>query len=185
MPVENLQGVTLGYVSGLRDLNRVTGRLKGVVIQPYNFTSGTSKKIVPPQALRYNLKHNALRLNDHEQPFAAAPEFRISRSGRFSEEAPERPGVPPQPLVHGASEADKAVTRNIIKQIADLRGLSKYGQNIEVATLNGKTTIRGRAVSDDNRDRLVAVATSVAGTGNVLSMIEVRPMTEAEKMIDR
>jgi hypothetical protein len=185
MPVENLQGVQLGYVAGLRDLNRVTGRLKGVVIGSYRNNDPTKKKIVVPQALRYNLKHNALRLNDHEQPFEAAPAFNISRSGTFSEEAPKRPGVPPPPLPHGESKSDKAVTRDIIKRIAAERGLSNYGHNIEVATLNGKTTIRGRAVSDANRSRLIAIATGVAGTGNVIAQIEVRPMSEAEKKIDR
>ncbi len=185
MPVENLQGVSLGYVAGLRDLNRVTGLLKGVVIQPYNSTSSAKKKIVPPQALRYNLKHTALRLNNHEQSFEAAPAFDMAGYGQFTEEAPDRPGVPPPPLAHGESNSDKAITRDVIKKIAAERGLSIYGRNIEVATLNGKTTIRGRAVSKANRDRLVALASGVAGTGNVISDIEIRPMSEAEKKIDQ
>ena len=185
MPVENLQGVSLGYVTGLRDLNRVTGRLKGVVIESLGSTDSTREKIVVPQALRYNLKHTALRLNDHEQAFAAAPAFNMGRPGTFTEEAPERPGVPLPPLVHGASESDKATTRSIIKRITADRGLSNYGRNIEVATLNGRTTARGRVVSDANRSRLIAIATGVAGTGNVIAQIEVRPMSEAEKKIDR
>lgn len=185
MPVENLQGVPLGNVIGLRDLNRVTGRLKGVVIESFSSASSVRKKIVVPQALRYNLKNNALRLNDHEQPFEAAPSFDMSRSGRFTEEAPERPGVPPPPLVHGESERDKSVTRDITRRIAAERGLSNYGRNIEVVTLNGTSTLRGRAVSAGNRDRLVAIATDVAGAGNVIAQIEVRPMSEAEKKIDR
>ena len=185
MPVENLQGVQLGYVAGLRDLNRVTGRLKGVVIGSYSTNDPTKKKIVVPQALRYTLKQNALRLNDHEQPFEAAPAFNMSGYGAFSEESPERPGSHLPPLPHGESDKDKAVTRDIIKRIAAERGLSNYGRNIEVGTLNGKTTIRGRAVSDANRSRLIAIATGVAGTGNVIAQIEVRPMNEAEKKIDR
>jgi hypothetical protein len=136
-------------------------------------------------AMRYNLKHNALRLNDHEQPFEAAPSFDMSRSGRFTEEAPERPGVPPPPLVHGESDKDKSVTRDITRRIAAERGLSSYGRNIEVVTLYGKSTLRGRAVSDANRNRLVAIATDVAGAGNVIVQIDVRPMSEAEKKIDR
>lgn len=185
MPVENLQGVELGYVTGLRDLNRITGRLKGVVIQPLGSTSSSRKKIVVPQALRYNLKHSALRLNDHEQPFNAAPAFTMGRGGAFAEEAPERPGVPPPPLAHGSSEDDRKVTSEIARQIASEPGLSNYGRNIEIATLNGKTTIRGRAVTEANRDRLVAIAAGVAGAGNVVAQIDVRPMSEAEKNIDR
>ena len=50
-PVENLQGVQVGYVSGLRELNRVTGRLKGVVIRPLGNYSRKEMKVVPPSCL--------------------------------------------------------------------------------------------------------------------------------------
>ena len=185
LPVENLQGVPLGYVTGMRDLNRVTGRIKGVIISPYgNFVRG-KLKVVQPQALRYNLKHNGLRLNDHEQAFKDSPSFHMFRGGQFHEEEPSRPGIHPAPLPHGESAKDKAITLKISKRISADRNLSAYGKNIEVATLNGKVTLRGRAVSAANRDRLLSYATEAAGSGNVTSLIEVRPMTAAEKAIDR
>jgi len=185
LPVENLQGVPLGYVTGLRDLNRVTGRIKGVIIAPYgNFVQG-KMKVVQPQALRYNLKHNALQLNDHEQAFKDSPSFHIFRGGQFHEEDPSRPGAHPAPLPHGEDARDKAITLKISKRISADRKLSVYEKNIEVATVNGRVTLRGRAVSAANRDRLIAYATEAAGAGNVTSLIEVRPMTAAEKAIDR
>ena len=185
LPVENLQGVSLGYVSGLRDLNRVTGKLKGVVIRPYGNVMSKQMKVVPPQALRYNLKHNALLLNDHLQEFKDSPSFNMYRSGRFEEENPTRPGVPPPPLPHGEDPKDKALTLKITNRIAGDSKLSAYGKNIEVATINGKVTLRGRAVSASNRARLLSYATAAAGAGNVTDQIEIRPMSEAEKAIDR
>jgi sporulation protein YlmC with PRC-barrel domain len=185
LPVTNLQGVSLGYVTGLRDLNRVTGRLKGVVISPDFASAPEQRKMVPPQALRYNLKKNGLRLNDHDQPFRESSDFVMSQGGRFVEKDPSRPGVPPPPLVHGESDADKAATKKITKRIASNPKLSVYGKNVEIATLNGKTTLRGRATSAQNRDILIGYATEVAGAGNVISQIEVRPMSASEKAIDR
>jgi len=185
MPVENLQGVQVGYVSGLRDLNRVTGRLKGVVIRPFGSYTRENMKVVPPQALRYNTKRNALRINDHEQAFKDSSMFSMSRSGQFQEEDPARPGIPLAPLVQGEDPKDKEITLKIRKKIIADKNLASYGANIEVKTLNGKTTIRGRAVSTANRDRLVSYATEAAGAGNVTDQIEVRPMSEAEKAIDR
>ncbi|MFM8981386.1 MAG: PRC-barrel domain-containing protein [Spartobacteria bacterium] len=183
MPVENLQGVGLGYVLGLRNLNRMTGRIQGVLIQPYDTTKPV--KEVRPQSLRYNLKHDGFELNDHEQLFVNAPRFNVVASGNIREDAPDRPGTPQAPLVQGASAKDKETTLRIDKLISADKRLSHYGRNVEVATLNGKTTIRGRATTQENKNRVLSYAASVAGAGNVIDRIEVKPMTEAEKQIDR
>lgn len=185
LPVENQQGVRLGYVAGLRDLNRVTGRLKGVVIRPYGNVSPENMKVVQPQALRYNRDHRALRLSDHFQEFKDSPTFDMSSSGRFEEESPERPGLPLLPPVQGESPVDKAITMKIVKRVVADNKLSNYGKTIEIKTLHGKTTLRGRASNTANRDRLVAYAIEAAGAGNVIVQIEVRPMSAAEHAIDR
>lgn len=183
MPVENLQGVGLGYILGLRNLNRITGRIQGVLIQPYDTTKPV--KEVRPQSLRYNLKRDGFELNDHEQLFVNAPRFNVLASGNIREDAPDRPGMPQAPLVHGTALKDKAITLRIDELIGADKCLSHYGKNVEVATLNGKTTIRGRATNQKNKSQILSYAASVAGAGNVIDRIEVKPMTEAEKQIDR
>lgn len=183
MPVENLEGVGLGYVLGLRNMNRVTGRIQGVLIQPYDKTQPV--KEVRPQNLRYNLNHNGFELNDHHQQFVNAPRFNVLPSGNIREDAPDRPDAPPTPLVHGASAKDKDTTLRIDKLISADKHLSHFGQNVEVATLNGKTTIRGRSTTQENKNRILSYATSVSGAGNVIDKIVVSPLTKAEKQIDR
>ena len=185
MPVENLQGVSLGYVTGLRDLNRVTGRLKGVVIRPYGNVSPELMKIVQPQDLRYNRDHKALRISNHLQEFKDSPTFDMSTGGRFEEENPGRPGSPLLPPVQGESRADKAITMEIVKRVMADDELSNYGKNIEIKTLHGKTILRGRVERSTARDRLVAHATEAAGAGNVTVELEVRPMSRSENAIDR
>jgi len=183
MSVENLQGLKVGYVEGLRGLNRVTESFEGVVIQPAKGDSGM--KIVPPQSLRYNLKNNRLRINDHAQPFRQSANFSRSSTGAFVQENPARPGTMPAPLVQGESASDKATSAAIIQRILADRKLTIYGKNIEVATLNGKTTLRGRVANEANRKRIVGYAQQVAGANPVTDQIEVRPMSAAEKAIDR
>lgn len=185
LPVENQQGVRLGYVAGLRDLNRVTGRLKGVVIRPYGNVSPENMKVVQPQALRYNRNHKELRLNNHFQEFKDSPTFDMSAGGRFEEDSPVRPGLPLLPPVQGESPQDKAITMKIVKRVVADKKLFNYGKTIEIKTLHGKTILRGRVINAANRDRLVAYATEAAGAGNVIVQIEVRPMSASEHAIDR
>lgn len=185
LPVENLQGVRLGYVAGLRDLNRVTGRIKGVVIRPYGNVSPGNMKVVQPQALRYNRNHKELRLNNHYQEFKDSPNFDMSVGGWFDEESPERPGLPLLPPVQGESAKDKATTMEISRRVRSDSQLSNYGKTIEIKTLHGKTILRGRVENTAARERLVAYATEAAGAGNITIELEVRPMSSAENASDR
>lgn len=185
LPVENLQGVRLGYVAGLRDLNRVTGRLKGVVIRPYGNVSSEQMKVVQPQDLRYSPDHKTLRISNHLQEFTDSPTFVMSPGGRFDEERPERPGSPLLPPVQGESKADKAISMEIINRVMADDELSNYGKTIEIKTLHGKTILRGRVERATARDRLVAYATEAAGAGNVTAELEVRPVSRSENAIDR
>ena len=182
MPVENLQGVPLGYFMGLRNLNRVNGTIQGVIIQPYD--KSKPLKIVRPQNLRYTLKRDGFRLNDHEEEFANTAALQVLPNGDIRHDSPMRAGAPPPPLVQGPSARDRESTTKITKKITSDKELSIYGRNIEAATLDGKTTLRGRVVSQSAKDRLVGYACSIVGDRNVTELIEVRPMTDAEKRID-
>ena len=59
-------------------------------------------------------------------------------------------------MTHGAGTKDKDTTLRIDKLIAADKRLSHFGRNVEVATLNGKTTIRGRTTTQTTNVRLIA-----------------------------
>ncbi len=183
MAVENLQGKQVGNVFGFRDLDRATGRIGGVVISPLGY-SFAEKKIVVPQALRYNLKHTRLRINNHDQAFKDSPDLILTSANRVLEDSPERPGTFPDPLVQGASERDKAVTLDIRNAIAGDSRLSHYGQNVEVGTVKGKVTLRGRLETQQDKNEIIAVAVKIAGRGNVTTIFRIQPMSRAEEKID-
>lgn len=175
MEVENLQGVSLGYVNGLRGLNPTAHTLEGVIIQPSNLSE--PMKIVTPDSLRYSLKRNRLRINDDDHVFNKSAKFFMTQSGAFKQEQPTRVGSLPAPLVHGETTQDKAITLAIAKRISTDTKLTVYGKNIEISTLNGVTTLRGRAATELNRERIIRHAIEIAGPTNVTSEIEVRPLS--------
>jgi len=184
MAVENLQGRPLGHVVGLRGLNLSSGMLKGIVILPIEQQRTGTLKIIEPQALRYNLDRNRLRLSNRHQEFSDSPIFDLGPDGSFEEQAPQRPGMPVLALVQGNSPEDKRITEAIISRILRDRSLSHYAQNIQVTTLNGKTTVRGRVEREAGRKKIVAHATKVAGKGNVTDAINSRAQSATEVAID-
>ena len=171
MPLENLNGRTLGAVSGLRDLNRLTGRLGGVVIHPMPGSGLSNAKIIPPEALRYNLRHNRLLVNDGLLPFRNTADFVPLGNGVYLEEAPVAPSLPPPPLGQGANWRDKRITRLIEKAILADGSLTRYAKQIEVGTLKGKTTLRGWVSTPAEKARIEVYAAQRAGGENVTSLL--------------
>lgn len=184
LSVENLQGVRVGQVAGVRGLNYVTGRPKGIIIQPLGSSLGGDMKIVQARALRYTPDHSRLRINNHEQEFVESPDFLMSQRGNFTEAPPERPGMPLPPLVQGRSKRDRQITNAIKDSIRGDSLLSNYGKNVQVATVSGKTHVRGRVQRIEAKNRIIAYATQAAGSGNVTAQLEVRVMSEREEQID-
>ncbi|MEO8205557.1 MAG: PRC-barrel domain-containing protein [Chthoniobacterales bacterium] len=187
LPVENLQGIRVGTVSGFRGLNSTSGHIKGVVIVPSQNGMGMSgeNKIVQPQDLRYTQDHSALQMNNHEQAFRDSPRFTSFADGSYREDSPERPGTREAPLVQGNRPRDKAITARIQSDIQGNSELSNYAQNIEVGTVKGKTIIRGRVQTEKGRAAILAYAYQAAGRGNVTDQIQVLSMSHAEARIDR
>jgi sporulation protein YlmC with PRC-barrel domain len=180
MRVETLQGKYLGQVVGLRALNRVTGRLGGVVIAlPGSY--GWRKKVVEPQSLRYDLQKNCLRLNDRLQPFEDRSSFVMGPDGAFSEEAPYgRPQNPQLALVQGNSATDKRITSEIISGIEQTPWLGHDAKRIQVGTVHGKTILRGRVETAESMRKISEIATQAAGAGHVSNLLVVQPRTGRE-----
>ncbi len=177
--VETLQGEYLGDVVGLRALNRVTGRLGGVVIALPGYRSG--QKVVEPESLRYDLQKNCLRLNDKQQPFVGRSAFVMSPGGAFSEQAPYgRAGNPRLALVQGNSAKDKRITSEIIMGIERTAWLGHDAKRIQVGTVHGKTILRGRVDTAEGKAKIAELAEQAAGAGHVTNLLVVQPRSRSE-----
>lgn len=177
MPVETLQGKSLGHIVGLRDLNRSTGRLGAVIVQNYGRYDGNFKAI-RPQALRYNLQKNRLRLNDNAQPFADSADFWLGRGGYYTEQLPyARPGDHRLALAQGNSPRDKKITSEIIRGLERSASLSHYAKRIQVGTIHGRTILRGRVETPEGKAQIEGIAVRAAGAGRVTNLLNVEPKT--------
>ncbi|MEO8097408.1 MAG: BON domain-containing protein [Acidobacteriota bacterium] len=75
----------------------------------------------------------------------------------------------------GNSKADVERTAAIRKAILDHKGLSTYGGNVKVITLNGNVTLRGPVRDAAERDLIAGLASGIAGKANVKNDLEIAP----------
>ena len=69
--------------------------------------------------------------------------------------------------------------RDITKQIRDAiiadKALSTYAHNVKVITQNGQVTLRGPVRSEEEKRAIEGKAAEIAGEGNVVSDLTVKP----------
>lgn len=80
------------------------------------------------------------------------------------------------PTAGNQSEAagDVDRTKRIRQAVVADDSLSVAAQNVKIITLAGRVTLRGPVDTEDEKSRIVAMATHVAGASNVDDQIEVR-----------
>jgi osmotically-inducible protein OsmY len=71
--------------------------------------------------------------------------------------------------------SDRAITQKIRKAIHRDKSLSNYGRNIKIFIQEGKVTLRGPVLTEEEKGNLDAKAASVAGQENVSNQLEVVP----------
>lgn len=87
-------------------------------------------------------------------------------------------------MVQGTSQQDRRITQGIINGIRRDSTLTHYARNIQVGTVQGKTTVRGRVETPRDLEPLVALAVGSAGPGNVTLLLDPQVMSTWEKGID-
>ncbi|MDT3779649.1 BON domain-containing protein [Nitrospira sp. MA-1] len=71
------------------------------------------------------------------------------------------------------SEEDVEMTRRIRQELMADTTLSMNAHNIKIVTLNGKATLRGPVDTQDERRRILKIATLIVGLNNVINLLEV------------
>lgn len=78
------------------------------------------------------------------------------------------------PMDQKENEADLTMTQKIRQAVVGADGLSMTAQNIKIITADGRVTLRGPVKSAEERSRINAIATQLAGAGNVDDQLEVK-----------
>jgi len=79
------------------------------------------------------------------------------------------------PLDQGESELDLKITQTIRQSIMDDQSLSTNAHNIKIVTKDGRVVLRGPVDSQDEKNRIQAVADRVAGANQVQNDLEIAP----------
>jgi osmotically-inducible protein OsmY len=71
--------------------------------------------------------------------------------------------------------ADLETMKKIRSAIVDDKSLSTYGHNVKVIAKDGKVTLKGPVNSDEEKRTIEQTATGIAGAGNVVDQMTVKP----------
>jgi len=197
LPVKNLQDELLGNVNAFL-YNLPLGRiLHVIVLAPGN---SSSKSVIPARALRFNAKYDALCLDISKKAFRDEPRFKwlYDREDNFQQETYSNTKVAANdgvntrqnlvegkvnvytPLAQGANFRDVNKTYRIYDAMRADASLSQNAENVEVGTLNGRTTLRGHVNTEEGKRVIGEIATKAGQPENVSNLLEVRPVSAAK-----
>ena len=195
LPIKNLQNEVLGsVVNFVYDLPH--GFVLHVIVEAPGVNE-TRKSVIPARALRFNAAHDALCLDVSKLAFKNEPRFKwtfYSSSGEFKQETYSNTKVAANdgvntrqnaqegtvntytPLAQGASFKDVDKTHRIYAAMRADAGLSQNAQNVEVGTLNGRTTLRGHVNTEEGKRAIGEIAATAGQPENVSNLLEVRSL---------
>jgi hyperosmotically inducible protein len=78
------------------------------------------------------------------------------------------------PIDQNENQKDIDITASIRKRVVEAK-LSTNAENSKIITQDGKVTLRGPVKTEDEKKQIEAIATDIAGSGNVDSQLEVQP----------
>ena len=199
LPVKNLKNEWLGSVNAfLVDLP--SGRILHVVVLNPGPGFVETKSVIPATALRFNSTHDVLYFDVSTEEFKNEPRFRwlygdknnfleetysnteVAADGKTNTRQNVREGTANTytPLAQGTSFADVDITYRIHVAMRADASLSQNAENVEVGTLNGRTTLRGHVNTEEGKHVIGEIAAKAGQPENVSNLLEVRPVPEVK-----
>ena len=74
----------------------------------------------------------------------------------------------------GNSESDREITRNIRRALTKSDTLSTTAKNVKIITVNGKVTLRGPVMSQEEQQAIATAAQGVAGVTALDNQLEIK-----------
>jgi osmotically-inducible protein OsmY len=71
--------------------------------------------------------------------------------------------------------SDRDLMQKIRKSLTDDSSLSTYAHNVKIVAQNGKVTLKGPVRTEEEKRTVEQKATDVAGAGNVVNEITIKP----------
>jgi sporulation protein YlmC with PRC-barrel domain len=178
MPVDNMQGKNLGKLQSLV-VDVPHGNILNAYINASNFgTPLEFSTVISPTMLSFNAKRDELLLDVSKVAYDKEPNV-IFQDGSGGQVVASREQAASGPhtdvaLVQGTSFGDINTTAKI-DQAIQTGDLASWG--VEVATLNGRVTLRGSVNNQGTKDSIGALAITVVNLDNVDNQIVVAGAT--------
>jgi hyperosmotically inducible periplasmic protein len=71
-------------------------------------------------------------------------------------------------------KTDRETTAKIRKAIVGDKDLSTYAHNVKVITVNGQVTLKGPVQTDEEKQKVVALAANIASPGKIINDLTVK-----------
>jgi len=81
----------------------------------------------------------------------------------------------------GNSAMDRELMQKIRKSLIADKSLSTYAHNVKVVAQSGKVTLKGPVRSEEEKRTVEAKAAEVAGAGNVVNDLSIKPAKTSSK----
>jgi hyperosmotically inducible periplasmic protein len=73
------------------------------------------------------------------------------------------------------AQSDRMTTAKIRKAITADKTLSTYAHNVKIITLNGAVTLKGPVTSDEEKQKIAAMAANIVSASKVTDELTVKP----------
>lgn len=73
------------------------------------------------------------------------------------------------------AQSDRMTTAKIRKAITADKTLSTYAHNVKIITLNGAVTLKGPVTSDEEKQKIAAMAANIVSANKVTDELTVKP----------
>jgi sporulation protein YlmC with PRC-barrel domain len=188
MPVDNLLGVRLGTIASLTmDVPKgiiMNAMIRNPEAQISNMAKlRTSATVIPATLLTFNSARDGLLLDMSQTAYNSAPNA-IFVDGAGGAPAEYHTQVAATPvansgpaLVQGSSTSDLNTTAQIYQSIKNSN--LDLGSEIQVATLEGRVTLRGPVNNQATKDGIGAIAIAAVSVNNVDNQIMVAAPLQA------
>lgn len=105
----------------------------------------------------------------------SCPDLRAAAAPQAADNTKANKGTAPTADQAKNNSSDTQTMQKIRKAVMDDKSLSTYAHNVKIIAQNGKVTLKGPVRSEEEKQSIEQKATDVAGAGNVVDDITIKP----------
>jgi hyperosmotically inducible protein len=106
---------------------------------------------------------------------ASQPSFQTGTAQTAPDNSNQNKNQNPTADNQSNAQSDRMTTAKIRKAITGDKTLSTYAHNVKIITLNGAVTLKGPVTSDEEKQKVAAMAANIVSANKVTDELTVKP----------